>query len=216
MKLHHLHVLAACVLLASAAASSLTGGCAQSEDPQEDPGGGGQGPNCLSVNASCDSALDCCTGSCLSGTCVDLCSPNPCKNDGVCAVSDSSSYTCTCASGYKGAHCETPPPPPGPAIGCHDSPGTAGNTGIDDLYYLGPIDTVNNIRFHRAPRDGTCSGSSYQNGTMLIEAADAAAAGAKCQAQGMVAASASLWDGLAAYWICEFPPFPIGTTQPRG
>ena len=144
----------------------------------------------------------------MRGTCVDLCSPNPCQNGGICGESDSTAYTCTCTGGYKGDHCETPPQPPGPALGCHDSPGTAGNTGIDDLYYLGPIDTLNNVRFHRAPRDGTCSGDSYQNGSLLIEAADAAAAAAKCQALGKVSYSTSLWDGLAAFWMCENSPFP--------
>jgi EGF-like domain len=173
-----------------------------SSDPASslyDPTCNGQG--CLPTAAACDGTLECCTGSCVSGACVDPCSPNPCQNGGTCAASGSS-YTCTCTGGYTGTNCETSPPPPGPTIGCHDSPGTSGDNGVDDLYYLGPIDTVDNVRFHRAPRDGTCTGSSFQAGYVLIEAASATAAAAKCQALGKTELDASLWDGLAGYWLC--------------
>jgi hypothetical protein len=200
MRKYQFHVLVVCCLLVGATVLSLTGGCSKSEDPPDDHVDAGQ---CLPTAASCDGTLDCCTGSCVSGTCVDPCSPNPCQNGGTCAASGSS-YTCTCTGGYTGPNCETSPPPAGPAIGCHDSPGTSGNTGVDDLYYLGPIDTVDNVRFHRAPRDGTCTGSSYQNGAVLIEAASEADANTKCQPlNGRAALDASLWDGLAGYWVCS-------------
>ena len=147
------------------------------------------------------------TCACASGwtgdtceTLVDPCSPNRCQNGGTCAASGSS-YTCACAGGYTGTNCETPPV--GPTLGCHDSPGTSGNTGVDDLNYLGPIDTVNNVKFYRAPRDGTCTGSSYQNGAVLIKAASAGAADTKCQSFGLMSVDASLWDGLAGYWLCS-------------
>jgi hypothetical protein len=170
--------------------------------PLYDPTCNGQG--CLPTDAPCDGTLDCCTGSCVSGTCVDPCSPNPCQNDGTCAASGSS-YTCTCTGGYTGTNCEISPPPAGPTIGCHDSPGTSGNNGVDDLYYYGPIDTVNNVRFYRAPRDGTCSGDSYLASSALIEAASEAAAATKCLSiTGGSAFDASLWDGLAGSWLC-FP-----------
>ncbi|HEY0991992.1 MAG TPA: calcium-binding EGF-like domain-containing protein [Kofleriaceae bacterium] len=143
-----------------------------------DPTCNGQG--CLPTAAPCDGTLECCTGSCVSGTCVDPCSPNPCQNGGTCAASGSS-HTCTCTGGFTGTNCEIPPAPPGPAIGCHDAPGTSGNNGIDDLFYLGPIDTIDNVTFYRAPRDGTCTGDSFQSGAALISAANAAAAATKCE-----------------------------------
>jgi hypothetical protein len=165
-----------------------------------DPTCNGQG--CLPTAAPCDGTLDCCTGSCVSGTCVDPCSPNPCDNGGTCA-SSGSSFTCTCTSGFTGPTCDTPA---GPAIGCHDDPADSGNTGVDDLFYSGPIDTVNNVTFFRAPRDGTCSGDSFQAGAALITAANATDAATKCQSligQSTVL-DASIWNGLAGLWVC-FP-----------
>jgi hypothetical protein len=165
-----------------------------------DPTCNGQG--CLPTAAPCDGTLDCCTGSCVSGTCVDPCSPNPCQNGGSCA-SSGSSYTCTCTGGFTGTNCETPPAPPGPAIGCYDDPANSGNNGVDDLFYSGPIDTINNVTFFRAPRDGTCSGSSFQAGIALITATSAADAQAKCQSlNGGDALDASIWNGLAGFWLC--------------
>lgn len=38
---------------------------------------------------------------------IDPCSPNPCKNNGVCAVSNGV-VTCDCPSTYTGTRCETP------------------------------------------------------------------------------------------------------------
>jgi hypothetical protein len=38
----------------------------------------------------------------------DPCMPNPCLNGGTCAGAGGSNYTCTCASGYSGANCQTP------------------------------------------------------------------------------------------------------------
>ncbi|MFE8596283.1 LamG-like jellyroll fold domain-containing protein [Archangium violaceum] len=131
------------------------------------------------------------------------CSPNPCQNGGTC-VDGVNSYTCQCPSGWTGTNCETPTAPE-PTLGCHDDPTNSGNTGTDDLYYLGPIDTINNVRFHRAPRDGTCSGSSYQSNIALITAASAAEAVTKCQSlTGGDAFDASIWNGLAGFWLC-FP-----------
>lgn len=153
--------------------------------------------------ASCTVASG--TGSCVSGTCADPCSPNPCQNGGTCAASGSS-FTCTCTGGFTGTNCEIPPPPAEPTIGCHDAPANSGNTGTDDLFYLGPIDTINNVRFFRAPRDGTCSGSSFQNGSALISAASAADAATKCQSllgPGVMVTDGSIWDGVAGFWICS-------------
>jgi hypothetical protein len=170
--------------------------------PLYDPTCSGQG--CLPTAAPCDGTLDCCTGSCVSGTCVDPCSPNPCQHDGTCAASGSS-FTCTCTGGFTGTLCETPPASAEPTIGCHDAPANSGNTGIDDLFYSGPIDTLNNVTFFRAPRDGTCSGDSFQASTALIAAANAADAAAKCQSLfGATPFDASIWDGLAGFWLC-FP-----------
>lgn len=165
-----------------------------------DPTCNGQG--CLPTAAPCDGTLDCCSGSCLSGTCVDPCEPNPCQNGGSCAASGSS-HTCTCTGGFTGTNCEIPPAPAEPTIGCHDFPGDSGNTGTDDLFYTGPIDTINNVRFHRAPRDGTCTGDSFQAGVALIAAASEADATTKCQTLfGASALDASIWDGLAGFWLC--------------
>jgi hypothetical protein len=173
--------------------------------PLYDPTCNGQG--CLPTAAPCDGTLDCCTGSCVSGTCVDPCSPNPCQNGGTCA-SSGSSFTCTCTGGFTGTNCEIPPAPSEPTIGCHDSPGTSGNTGVDDLFYSGPIDTVNNVTFYRAPRDGTCTGDSFQNGSALISAANATAAATKCASLGLNdVIDGSLWTGVAGFWVCDFSPF---------
>jgi len=170
--------------------------------PLYDPTCDGQG--CLPTAAPCDGTLDCCTGSCVSGTCVDPCAPNPCQNGGSCAASGSS-FTCTCAGGFTGTTCETPPAQAEPTIGCHDAPANSGNTGIDDLFYSGPIDAINNVTFFRAPRDGTCTGDSFQNSTALIAAASATDAATKCQSLfGASAFDASIWNGLAGFWLC-FP-----------
>ncbi|WP_437785513.1 calcium-binding EGF-like domain-containing protein [Sorangium sp. So ce1097] len=175
------------------------------------------------TGTDCDINIDECAGDpCLHGTCTDGingytcacdpgyegqncdvdhddCNPNLCQNGGTC-VDGVNSYTCQCETGWMGTNCETPAPP---TIGCHDDPATSGNTGVDDLYYLGPIDTINNVSFYRAPRDGTCSGSSYQNGAALIAAASAAEAETKCQSlTGGDAFDASIWNGLAGFWLC--------------
>lgn len=42
---------------------------------------------------------------CLS-TDVDECESNPCENDATCTDAVNM-YTCTCADGYTGTHCET-------------------------------------------------------------------------------------------------------------
>ncbi|KAJ6656843.1 hypothetical protein lerEdw1_003174 [Lerista edwardsae] len=42
------------------------------------------------------------------------CQDRPCQNGGVCRDSDSSSYTCECAPGFAGSHCEHPQ-----ALRCH-------------------------------------------------------------------------------------------------
>lgn len=175
--------------------------------PLFDPTCGGQG--CLPTAAPCDGTLECCTGSCVSGTCVDPCSPNPCQNGGTCTASGSS-HTCTCTGGHTGTNCEIPPAPAEPAIGCYDEPTSSGNTGVDDLFYTGPIDTIDNVRFHRAPRDGTCTGDSFTAGLALIAAASAAEAATKCQSliPGGSAFDASIWDGLAGFWLCEQPLCP--------
>lgn len=170
--------------------------------PLYDPDCSGQG--CLPTDAPCDGTMDCCSGSCVSGTCVDPCSPNPCQNDGTCAASGSS-FTCTCTGGYTGTTCEIPPAPTEPTIGCHDAPANSGNSGTDDLYYSGPIDTFNNVRAFRAPRDGTCSGDSYQPSAALISAANAADAATKCASLfGGSTIDASIWDGFEGFWLC-FP-----------
>lgn len=164
-----------------------------------DPTCNGQG--CLPTAAPCDGTLDCCSGSCVSGTCVDPCSPNPCENGGTCAASGSS-FTCTCTGGFTGTNCEIPPAPPGPAIGCHRN--AAGNQSLNDLFYLGPIDTSNNVKGFPTT-DGTCGGNSFPaDGTALISAANAADAEAKCQSLfgGFDAIDASIWNGLAGFWVC--------------
>jgi hypothetical protein len=207
MNNHRFHLLAVSCLLAGISALSLTGACGDNDhrDPLPDPLPDSRpAPTCVPLDEPCNGTLACCTGSCVSGTCDDLCSPNPCQNGGTCAVTNSS-YTCTCTGGYTGTNCETPPLPAEPTIGCHDYPGNSGNTGVDDLYYSGPIDTINNIRFHRAPRDGTCTGSSFQNGG-LIKAASAAEANTKCGTlipNGQPAFDASIWTGLTGFWICQ-------------
>ena len=38
---------------------------------------------------------------------VDICSSNPCENDGICNVNHSTNYLCSCKSGYFGTHCES-------------------------------------------------------------------------------------------------------------
>jgi hypothetical protein len=129
-----------------------------------DPTCNGQG--CLPAGAPCDGTLECCTGSCVSGTCAGAAEPT---------------------------------------IGCHDEPTTSGSTGVDDLFYTGPIDTIDNVRFHRAPRDGSCTGDSFTAGLALISAASAEEAATKCQSiTGGSAFDASIWDGLAGFWLC-FP-----------
>ncbi|HEX3477428.1 MAG TPA: calcium-binding EGF-like domain-containing protein [Kofleriaceae bacterium] len=171
--------------------------------PLYDPTCNGQG--CLPTAAPCDGTLDCCTGSCVSGTCVDPCSPNPCENGGTCAASGSS-FTCTCTGGFTGTNCEIPPTPPEPAIGCHRN--AAGDQSLNDLFYRGPIDTSNNVEGFRTT-DGTCGGAPLPpDGSALISAANAADAAAKCQSLlGLDAFSddASIWNGLAGFWICSPP-----------
>lgn len=163
-----------------------------------DPTCGGQG--CLPTAAPCDGTLECCTGSCVSGTCVDPCSPNPCQNGGTCAASGSS-HTCTCTGGFTGTNCEIPPEPPGPAIGCHRN--AAGNQSLNDIFYLGPIDTPNNVRGHPTT-DGTCGGSSFPGNNALISAANASDAATKCESviPGSFVVDASVWAGLAGFWLC--------------
>lgn len=167
-----------------------------------DPTCNGQG--CLPTAAPCDSTLDCCAGSCVSGTCVDPCSPNPCQNGGTCAASGSS-FTCTCTGGYTGSTCETAP---GPAIGCHRN--AAGNNSLNDLKYLGPIDTLNNVQGF-STTDGTCGGSPFPpDGSALISAASAADAATKCHTLFVghdFVIDASVWAGLAGFWVCAVPPF---------
>ncbi|HEX8113873.1 MAG TPA: hypothetical protein VF516_39345 [Kofleriaceae bacterium] len=159
-----------------------------------DPICNGQG--CLPTAAPCDGTLDCCTGSCMDGTCVDPCSPNPCQNGGTCA-SSGSSFTCTCTGGFTGTTCEIAP---GPAIGCHRN--AAGNQSLNDLKYLGPIDTLNNVQGFQST-DGTCSGRSLPGSFALISAANASDAEAKCQSLfGFDAVDASIWSGLAGFWLC--------------
>ena len=168
-----------------------------------DPTCNGQG--CLPTAAPCDGTLECCTGSCVSGACVDPCTPDPCQNGGTCAASGSS-FTCTCTGGFTGTNCEIPPAAAEPAIGCYDAPADSGNTGTDDLFYSGPINTINNVRFFRAPRNGTCTGDSFLADAALITAASAADAAAKCQSLfGDDVFDAALWNGLAGFWIC-LPP----------
>lgn len=46
----------------------------------------------------------------IGATCnvkIDPCSPNPCKNNGVCTISNGAA-TCDCPSTYTGTRCETP------------------------------------------------------------------------------------------------------------
>lgn len=96
----------------------------------------------------------------------------------------------------------------GLTIGCYDSPGTSGNVGVDDLYYLGPIDTINNVRFYRAPRNGTCSGDSYLGDAALVSAANAVEGATKCLSLSVFYLSMDaslLWSGLAGHWLCDFP-----------
>jgi hypothetical protein len=159
-----------------------------------DPTCNGQG--CLPAAAPCDGTLDCCTGSCVSGTCVDPCSPNPCDNGGTCA-SSGSSFTCTCTSEFTGPTCDTPA---GPAIGCHHN--AAGDHSLNDISYLGPIDTANNVTFWHS-NDGTCTSPFPQDGSALISAANAADAAAKCQSLfGLVAFDPTVWAGFAGFWLC--------------
>lgn len=37
---------------------------------------------------------------------TDPCSPNPCKNGGTCSGDGNGGYSCRCASGYTGRHCD--------------------------------------------------------------------------------------------------------------
>ena len=37
---------------------------------------------------------------------IDECEVNPCENGGTCVNSPPGSYTCNCAEGYKGDHCQ--------------------------------------------------------------------------------------------------------------
>ena len=37
---------------------------------------------------------------------IDECKDNPCKNGGACVNSPPGSYTCKCAEGYQGDHCQ--------------------------------------------------------------------------------------------------------------
>lgn len=93
---------------------------------------------------------------------------------------------------------------PEPVVGCYDEPSTSGFLGSDDLYYLGPIDTLGNFTSHTAPRDGTCTGDSYTSGAALIAAANEDDALTKC---GTLVTDPEVIDysnypGLAGYWKC--------------
>jgi hypothetical protein len=162
--------------------------------------------------AASGSSFTCtCTGGFTGTNCEippappDPCSPNPCENGGTCAASGSS-FTCTCTGGFTGTNCEIPPTPPEPAIGCHRN--AAGDQSLNDLFYRGPIDTSNNVEGFRTT-DGTCGGAPFPpDGSALISAANAADAAAKCQSLlGLDAFSddASIWNGLAGFWICSPP-----------
>ena len=37
---------------------------------------------------------------------IDECKDDPCENGGTCVNSPPGSYTCNCAEGYKGGHCQ--------------------------------------------------------------------------------------------------------------
>lgn len=100
----------------------------------------------------------------------------------------------------------------GLTVGCYDSPGTSGDNGIDDLYYTGPIDTIGNVTFHQAPRDGTCSGDSYTPFSALISATNLAQATTKCLSLSpffLLAIDLSpYFDGLTGHYLCDTP---VGT-----
>ena len=37
---------------------------------------------------------------------IDQCTPNPCKNNGVCKKQEGTTYQCECTAGYEGKNCE--------------------------------------------------------------------------------------------------------------
>ncbi|XP_068705792.1 uncharacterized protein [Montipora foliosa] len=47
---------------------------------------------------------------------VDYCSPNPCKNKGVCVVEEGKGYSCSCNPGFTGFHCQDDHCTPNPCL----------------------------------------------------------------------------------------------------
>ncbi|XP_067047616.1 uncharacterized protein [Acropora muricata] len=47
---------------------------------------------------------------------VDYCSPNPCKNNGVCVVEEGKGYSCVCKPGFTGFHCQEDHCTPNPCL----------------------------------------------------------------------------------------------------
>lgn len=86
------------------------------------------------------------TRTCVPGTTIDNCTPNPCQNSGVCSPT-STSFTCDCAgTGHTGATCTTPESTSGSCgtatSGSYNSPGPTTNlcasgTATTPEYYSG-------------------------------------------------------------------------------
>ncbi len=107
-------------------------------------------------------------------------------------------------SGYIfGDNCApTLAPPPEPAMGCYALPGV-------DIYYIGPIDTLQNFTFYSSA-DGSCTSSlGTASGTAIIASDNLTDAKTKCNALTgqtgtfVIDLSTGATPSLPGFWFCS-------------
>src|SRR5258706_865174 len=104
----------------------------------------------------------------------------------------------------------TAAPPPEPAMRCYKQVNLPPNFSGDDIFYIGPIDTLGNIEEAYTSNDGTCTGPRQALLDAGIIAADNATdAQTKCDALTGVGfspiydLSVRIFPSAPRYWICS-------------